>query len=384
MGNKKKTAKKTTTKEKDAIKKTSEIQKNINKFKYKVNNVYLSYTARILICLFAFAILMGLSVLFLFKSLKVEEEKYAKYQEMGNLNYKVYLKENDFYETPYLDKGKNYIASLIKNINVDFNYQFIIDNASDMTFNYDVIGKLIISGNQGNNKLYEKEYVLKTGEQDVLSGKNIHTIKDNLSIDYDYYNAIANNFKSTFGVEANSELLVYVRINKKVQNDEYSINLNDSKQMSLTIPLTQRTLEIGLSDTGINNSQSVVKKSEVKSGNIVFGVLTAVVFILAVASLLKLLELLMMLVPKDSKYDKYIKKILNEYDRLIVETPTEPRLANKEIIKIKRFEELLDARDNLKRPIMYHSIVSHQKCYFYIESENIIYLLTIKATDLEG
>ena len=68
---------------------------------------------------------------------------------------------------------------------------------------------------------------------------------------------------------------------------------------------------------------------------------------------------------------------------MIVETPTAPILENKEIIKIKRIEELLDARDNLKRPIMYHSLVEHQKCYFYIENQNTIYLLTIKETDLQ-
>jgi len=91
-----------------------------------------------------------------------------------------------------------------------------------------------------------------------------------------------------------------------------------------------------------------------------------------------------MIKQKRNKYDKFVKKIITEYDRLIVETETKPRLENKEIIKIRKFEELLDARDNLKRPIMYHTVTKHQKCYFYIEKDNTIYLLIIKAVDLEG
>lgn len=345
---------------------------------------YISYTMRIVICAVGFFLCIGLSFLFLTKTLDIEEEKVVNYQEIGTLDYKVYLKPNEFYEQEYLDKNMYYIASLIKNITVDANYQFIIEQPVDTNFSYQVIGKLTISGDQGASKLYEKEYVLVDKKLPAATGTTVQSINEPIVIDYDYYNEVANRFKSTYGVDAQSDLTLYIRVNKTAKNEAQEININETSNMSLTIPLTQRTLDIQLNDTGINSTKSIVKESKVSFGNIFFGILSFVIFVISVAFILKTLELLFLLVPKKSKYDKYVNKILSEYDRLIVETPTSPRLEGKEIIKIKRFEEMLDARDNLKRPIMYHVLVPHQKCYFYIENDNTIYLLTIKATDLEG
>ena len=359
--------------------------KDIQKWAKKLaDKYYIGYTTRVVICAVCFLVCMLISFLCLTKTFEVEEAKVVNYQENGSLDYKVYLKPNEFYEQEYLGKGKYYIASIIKNITADVNYQFIIEQPVDTNFSYQIVAKLTISGDQGKNILYEKEYILVDKKLNPTTGTTIQSIKENVVIDYDYYNELANRFKATFGVDATSSLTLYVRVTKAAVNASQEININETSSMNLTIPLTQKTLDIQLNDTGINSTKSIVKESEVSFGNVFFGVLCFVIFILAVAFILKTLELLFILVPKKSKYDKYIGRILNEYDRLIVETSSELRTENKEIIKIKKFEELLDARDNLKRPIMYHVLVPHQKCQFYIESENIVYLLIIKAPDLEN
>lgn len=348
----------------------------------KQNKIYLSYTTRLIISFVSFVLLISISAILIINSLKVEKAKVINYKESGVLDYKVYLKPNEFYETPYLGKDNVYIASLIKSIDIDFNYQFVIEEQAEMNFSYDVVGKLSILGDGGKSTLYEKEYVMMSSKNSNGGTKSIHGFKDSLSINYDYYNEVANNFRQTYGVDATSEFTVYIRFNKNV-SDGNLVNVMGSNQMSLTIPLSQRTFNIKMNSADINNTRSIVKEPEKKSNNIVFIIIGVVLFIGSVAALLKLLELIFLLVPKNSKYDKHIKKILTEYDRLIVETPTTPNLEGKEIIKINRFEELLDARDNLRRPIMYHNLINHQKCYFYIEKENTFYLLILKAADID-
>ena len=74
---------------------------------------------------------------------------------------------------------------------------------------------------------------------------------------------------------------------------------------------------------------------------------------------------------------------LRTYDRLIVESKTIIDFSNYEIIKVNKFEELLDVRDNIKMPINYYVVTPHQKAYFYIVSTNI-YLYTVKEVDLEN
>ena len=85
-----------------------------------------------------------------------------------------------------------------------------------------------------------------------------------------------------------------------------------------------------------------------------------------------------------SEYDKYVAKILNEYDRLIVETSTAPITKDKDIVDVKEFKELLDVRDNLNLPIKYHIISEHHKCEFYISHEEEVYILTIKDVDIDN
>jgi hypothetical protein len=75
--------------------------------------------------------------------------------------------------------------------------------------------------------------------------------------------------------------------------------------------------------------------------------------------------------------------MLTTYDRVIAESYTAPNFENANIIKIKKMGELLDIRDNLKLPIMYYNVISHQKSYFYIKHDSDIYLMVVKVADLK-
>lgn len=354
----------------------------MKKIKEKIKNMYFSYKQRIILYFVLFVLLLCLGLLFLYKTIDIKKEKVISYNEIGTLDYKVHLKDNEFYQESYLEKNKYYIASLIKNIDINLTYDFAIDTNVDMSFDYNIVGKLVILEEQSKNKLYERDYILKTVEIENKRDEKTKNIQDNISIDYDYYNDLANKFKSTYRIDASSKLEIYININKEISKGK-DINLNETKQMIMTIPLTQKTIDIKIDDEGIKNTNQIISESKISFSNVFFGILFIIIFPIFIYVLYKLILLLSILKPKYSKYDKYIKKLLKEYDRLIVETPTEPILINKTIVEIKKFEELLDVRDNIRRPIMYYNLVKHHKCYFYIEIGKTIYLLIIKAVDLE-
>lgn len=368
------------TKEEKIKKENEQIENSIFD---KLKTTYIGYTGRVVIFLLLFFAALSVSLFLVGKSLTVSNEKIINYRENGSLDYKVYLKENEFYEDPYLGRDMLYVASLIKNINLDFNYQFMISENKNLDFSYSVVADLKITDQTEANVYYEKQFVLLDEKKAKVDNSMQHMLSEKVVIDYDYYNRIANDFKTSYGVDGVSNLTVYLKINKNVLEGNESSILNNSSSMSVKIPLSQKALSIKIDDTGINTSNNIVTKKSVALTNIISIVIAGILFIGAVASLLKTLELLSLLFPKKSNYDKQVEKILKEYDRLIVETPTVPDLTDKNIIKIKRFEELLDARDNLKLPIMYHNLTSHQKCYFYIRQEETIYLMVIKATDVD-
>ena len=82
-------------------------------------------------------------------------------------------------------------------------------------------------------------------------------------------------------------------------------------------------------------------------------------------------------------FDKYVRKKLKEFDRLIVETDSKLDTNSYNVIEIKNFTELLDARDNLNLPILYLNTIPHEEGIFYILNNRDVYMLTIKNDDLD-
>lgn len=347
------------------------------------NKLYFGYMGRIVLFAILFISLIGVSAILVLKSINVTAGKIVDYEENGNIDYKVYLKPNQFYEEPYLSNDLTYLAALINNIDTNFNYSFSIGEAMDLEVTYDVIAKLKISNTEGQ-QLFEKEYTLIKEKSQKSEKSGMISINDHLDLNYDVYNNLANEFRTTFGVETTSDLDVIVRVRKAAKNANGTVDINSENEMTMNVPLTKRTLNIAINSTGINSKNSVVEEEEVTTRNIVFLVIAGVLFIGSVACILKTLELLFLMSTKESKYDKAVKKILNDYDRLIVETETQPNFKGANMIKIVKFQELLDVRDNLKRPIMYYVVTPHIKSYFYILHNNNCYLMTVKAIDIEN
>ena len=351
-----------------------------NKSKRKL---YVSYNARLVLSVVFFLILISLTVLLLLKVLRTEEQVIS-YNESGNLDYKVYLKENDFYQTEYLDKDMIYVSSLIDYIDVDFEYNFNISEESDVHFIYSIIGNLTILDESGKNVYFEKSYNLLSYTTDKVTNQDSYNLKQNIKIDYDYYNDIANKFKMDFGVSTTSNLRVYLTI-RKVSNDVEVLLDSSTSELYLDIPLSERSINMAINYNNLTNSQNIIKKSQSMADNAPYIALIALCTVGSIVSLASAMKLISLLyVSKKSPYDKYVKKILREYERLIAETRHCPKFSDYNLIEIANFEELLDVRDNLKVPIMYYIVAKHVKSYFYIIDGKNLYLVTIKAVDLEG
>ena len=343
---------------------------------------YLSYTRKIIsyaIIVFGCAIL---STIFLTRSLSTGHKDQITYQEKSHLDYKVYLKKNDFYETKYLEKDMVYVASLIDKVDVDISYLFNIDRKSDVKFSYDIVGKLSITDNDGTNVFFEKEYQLMKAKTINMKDSRQQPINERISINYDYYNNLANKFRSDYGIDTKSNLIVYFKVNQKgEENSDYKLDNNST--MSITIPLSEKAVNIKMDYKEINKNSQLFDETAIVIKNYVYaGVSLFLVVVLAIF-IGPFIKLLLNLKVKKSSYDKFINKLLNEYDRLIVETTTAPQIENNNVIKINTFNELLDVRDNLSLPIKYYVVNEHQKCNFYINHNDELYLLVIKAVDLE-
>ena len=120
-------------------------------------NAYYSYGIRLSFFICMFLVFVTTASILFRRGLDFSEAKVLHYTEKSNIDYKVSLKANDFYEEKTLPKDKIYIASLIDKVNIDFNYLFNINDKVDIDFDYSIIGKLTINDTSGK-EFYSKEY----------------------------------------------------------------------------------------------------------------------------------------------------------------------------------------------------------------------------------
>ena len=347
------------------------------KNKIKEKRIYINYSTRLITYSLLFIISFITTLSFIKSTFDLSSSKKINYNEKSDLDYKVYLKDNNFYDVDYLEKDKIYVASLIDKILIDFRYNFNIEKESNVDFTYDIVAKLTINDETSGNNYYEKEYELLTDRKASLTDEKSYNLYEQISINYGYYNSLANSFKQQYGIDTSSNLAVYLKINKASE-------ITDTSTMFVKIPLSEKSVNIELNYQDINNSSYIVKTKNSHIDNIIFCILSIISLIITIYFLIKLIRLISLLNDKKSVYDKYVNRILNEYDRLIVENSTGPDLTKNNIIKISKFEELLDVRDNLKLPIMYYVVSKHNKSYFYIKHNKDLYLMIIKAIDLEA
>lgn len=352
-----------------------------NEVVFKPNKkLYFGYGTRICFRVVLILLLFVIGTYFLLKTLYMEAGKSISYTEKSNIDYSVCLQKNDFYEVECLPKNMKYVSTLINKIQVNFDYLFQIDEEKNIDFNYSINGKLVIKDKNGK-LFYEKDYELLNEKTAKTIGKVGH-INEVLDINYNDFNKRASTFKNAYYFESESYLVVTFNIKKTAENVEDQFSINSNSEMYLTIPLSEKAIDVELNYVDINKKSDIISKEKLSIKNGLYIIISGLSIFMGLYLMINTMRKYHQ--KNDNKaYDKYIKKLLREYDRLIAESRTMISLEGKEVIKVNNFNELLDVHDNLTLPIMYYNVTSHIKCYFYVVHQNIVYLYTIKANDLE-
>ena len=363
------------------IKKEDMIPVKQKKSKRK-RGLYLGYYSRLIFNVILFLSLVVTSYIFINKSIVIQEAKNVSYEEHGNADYKVFLKDNIYYEDKYLDKNMSYIANLIDYISVDYNYKFKADTLFDGEYSYKIRADLEILNAENKTLFFTKKYDLIKEKTFTIENQNEYNIVENIKIDYDHYNSLANGFKSSYGVDTESNLIVYLDIYRNIdQNSINNPNINGKGTIKLTIPLSEKAINIKMDSMEINNKNVITSLNDYYLEDIKYLIIGIISLIVSLYLFIKIVKRLSRLSISPTDYDKTLKKILNQYDRLIVTTSSMPNLEKNNIIKLKEFVELLDAKDNLHKPIFFIEVTPHQKAYFFIQDDDKIILFTLKNID---
>ncbi len=337
----------------------------------KKENRTFKYYFKILLFLSLSILFLGLALVFVFKSFSVDGMSSKTYKETLHTDYKIYLKDNEFYDEDFATDSAVPTSS-IDYINFDYNYIFSSGQFLDFDYKYAVVGTLNIRDMDGN-ELLNKEYVL----DDVKQARDINTntfgISGDFDLDYDFYANILDDFSSNYAVNVVGNLEISMQLENSVNDDNQAIIKDKSIKKLGVVPITHGVAKISVADDenigNLYNERSINNHTMFVLG-VVFGLLFVVAIGVAIGLLINKNK-------KLTKHDRIVEKLLISYDRLIVETRSLLNFNEFHIIKLDEFKELLDVRDNLNLPITYSLIKEHEISYFYIRKDNDLYLYSV-------
>ena len=147
--------------------------------------------------------------------------------------------------------------------------------------------------------------------------------------------------------------------------------------------MSEKAIEINLDATKQNTNKQIIPSQEVNF-SLFYLIMELVFFIPTCIFMVKMISKILIAFDLYTPYDNYVRKILKEYDRLIVETNSPLKTKGLHVIEIESFTELLDARDNLNLPILYLNTIPHREGLFYIINNSDVYILTIDEEKLKN
>ncbi len=348
-------------------------------------NIYVDTPYRVILGLVAIIVITLINALSFRGSVKLETINSLFYSEKSNLDYKVYLEENDYFDEAYLGKDRQYIASLIDYISADFRYDLNASNTFNYNYKYWVTATLIAKEKGEDGKtVYEKEFTLVEPKSFDLTNSNNFSINENVEIDYAYFNNIMNSFKKDYALTLDSNLVVKMHVDLNGNAEHIKQDIVSNQVMEVSIPLSEQTINISMDYKDINNYEVVEEISNTEIINkVLFGIFV-ITTILDVVIVIEYVRFLEKIKKRNSLYNKKLNRILKEYDRAIVKTKKMPEISDLKMIEVESFEELLDARENLEKPILYIDVHPGQKACFIIINQKEVFKFVLKASDLDN
>lgn len=308
------------------------------------------------------------------------EEVVISYEEDENpIDYRVYLKKNNFFETDYLDEGVTYISSLIDYIDVNFNYKVKFNQLLTGNYKYQVKATILANKVNESGKYWSKEYKL-VDKDESFKDTTYFNAHQYIKLDYQEYNDLLSSFKKEYGLAIDGVLHVEMIIDFDGFIDDGSIvkcndecnHLKKNNILKMDIPLTQNSVDISINTNESSTSNGRIIYDKKVSESIVYTVVRSIGFITLMISFLSAILMIRYIIRKRqmiSNYHKEISRILSTYDSIIVNSDKINNLSKYNVIKVNSFEELLDAHSEVRMPINYVELKENYSIFVLINND---------------
>lgn len=355
----------------DEMTKEAPKEKNEENFiqKYILGKKHYNYLSRIITLIVMIVLFLVLCILFVFKALDYQLGGSTTYSEYTSNDYIVCTNGVTVYNNENcLTKDLDYISSVVKNIHATFNYESVFNKKHTFNSSYSVIAKLKIYDQSDSSRIrYTKDYTLINDTNINVNGEVI-TFSADADVDFNHYRNIVYKYMEETGIASSAEVEVGLYLKDGETNRKISY---------ITIPLTEESFMIKSSNLD-NQNQLVINNLKTRTIDPFYVFIAVICLLMDILLFTYLTNFMYMVQHLDNEYNTKLKAILRDNDELIVNATSDyviPEDAN--VVEVEEFDELMDARNTLEKPIVYEKI-NNIKSKFYVEDGNTIYVYTMK------
>ena len=340
---------------------------------------------KIIICVLGIITVFVISFAFLFVYFNKNKVQYVKYDEASNVDYKVYLKNNDFFDDTYLEKNNQYISSLVDYIKVNFNYKLSLGQENvEYKYSYRIEANIKVTSRVTNKNLYNYTDILLNNKEFTNSDMETE-INEWVNVDYNKYNELIKRFVSVYNLDnADSYLTISMYVKVLGSCEDFTEDTDNESVTSLVIPLTNNDIGIDITNNLINNVDNVMICGNPSIYNAIYLILFIFIFILGVVLLVILFKYIENTRSAKGIYDRELKKILNNYRSYIQKVNSKFDLRGYQVLKIDTFSDMLEIRDTVNQPILMVENQDKSGVYFIIPTNSkLLYTYCIKVSDIQ-
>ena len=327
-------------------------------------------------------VILFLGIIMIFQSFKVEQgtqDLLYSYNISRNVNYKVNLVQNDFFETETLEMNKTYISSLVDKINMDFTYSLSGNKKAKTKYLYQVVAvstvKYASVNSDKEEPIWSKQYVIIPPKEAQAEGANF-SIKENFDVDFATYNAEVKNFKEQLRlpVVADLQVKLIVRSDMDVPNVEQTVVESSIMNLKMNLAEDIFTVEKQFENA---DTKSVFKTTETnkeinKPVIIVGAILVIIAIMIILDSIRKSIKF-----SKKSDYAIALNRILKNYGDIVAEIVSPVEIDNLNVIEVKNFDQLLDIEEEIRMPILFYETIPNEQGEFIIICDSMAYRYVI-------
>ena len=331
------------------------------------------------------SIIFVLSLLFLFIYINKRKVEYVKYNENSIVNYKVYLKDNEFYKVNIVEEDNQYVSELIDYINANFKHNITLEkNNLSYSYSYKIIATAIVKDKNTGKNIYQYKEEL-VSEKNVSANRANSVINENVNIDFNKYNEHISKFIQTYTLfETENTLKVELLVDMVGSCDENNNNRSTESITTLEIPLTHKTVSIDVMSNIVDEEENVMLCIKPSKLNIINLMVSIMFFIGAIIFTIKLILYIVHTRSAKSIYDKELKRIVSNYRSYIQKVNSRFSFSDYQTLKVDNFTDMLEIRDTTNQPILMIENGGKDSVYFVIPSATkILYIYSIKVSEIE-